>query len=171
MKTWSDYKTTFRSESNLLDYARTGDLPGLVHLVTDDPNVDLDMKNARGYSALMLAVYNGEKDYCEALLKLGADVNSMDFMGNTVLMASAFKGNVEILNLLLQYGANTHFKNHTNMNARDWAAMFGRKEAVRFLDKNAPSIDASSKLTNMLRFIQLSVLLLLGKNRKLNHPI
>ncbi|MHA2936705.1 ankyrin repeat domain-containing protein [Vibrio sp. RC27] len=164
MRTWSDYKTTFRREPDLIDYARDGDLRGLVSIVEQDPNIDLDARNARGYSALMLAVYNGEKDYCEALLRLGANVDSMDFMGNTVLMASAFKGNVEILQLLLEWGAKTDAKNHSNMNVRDWAQMFGRKEVVQYLDENSFNIAVSSRLTNILRFIKLSFLLFRTKN-------
>ena len=67
----------------------------------------------------MLAVYNGEKDFCEALLRCDADVNSIDGVGNTVLMATAFKGQVGIVELLLQFDADISLKNKTNMNVRN----------------------------------------------------
>jgi ankyrin repeat protein len=165
MKTWNDYKSTMRSEPDLFDYARVGDLRGLVTLLTQDSNLNLDAKNHRGYSALMLAVYNGERDFCEALLRAGADVNSMDLTGNTVLMASAFKGNVEIVKLLMQFGAATSYKNHANMNVRDWAMMFGRTDVVAFFDDSKLCLKSSSKARNIFRFIKLSFLLILTKWR------
>lgn len=132
-------------------------------LLSNDPDLDLDAKNHRGYSALMLAVYNGQRDFCEALLRAGADPNSMDLMGNTVLMASAFKGNLEMVKLLLQHGAAVTYKNHANMNVRDWAVMFGRTEVVEFFDRGETRLDASSRIRTMLRFIKLSALLLWNK--------
>ncbi|UGA56578.1 ankyrin repeat domain-containing protein [Vibrio sp. VB16] len=160
MRNWNDYKTTYRSESDIFDFARVGDFRGLVNILSQHTEIDLDAKNNRGYSPLMLAVYNGERDFCEALLRSGADVNSMDFMKNTVLMASAFKGNVEIIKLLLQFGAITTNRNKTNMNVRDWALMFGRTEVVQYLDNTLPTLVSASKIKNFIRFIGLSFLML-----------
>lgn len=160
MRNWNDYKTTYRSESDIFDFARLGDFRGLVNILSQNADIDLDAKNHRGYSPLMLAVYNGERDFCEALLRTGADVNSMDFMENTVLMASAFKGNLDITKLLLQFGAATTNRNQTHMNVRDWALMFGRTEIVQYLDNTFPNLVASSKFKNCIRFIKLSFLML-----------
>lgn len=66
-----------------------------------DNALDLNASNVRVYSALMLAAYNDEKGFCEALLCSGADVNSIDNMDNAVLMEAAYKGDIEILSLLL----------------------------------------------------------------------
>ena len=134
-------------------------------LLSNDPDLDLNAQNHRGYSALMLAVYNGQQDFCEALLRAGADPNSMDLMGNTVLMASAFKGNLEIVKLLLQFGAVTTLKNHANMSVRDWAVMFGRKDVVQFFHQTHSDVDASSRFFNWLRFMKFGFSWLLMKRK------
>ena len=132
-------------------------------MLSANAGFDVDAVNHRGYSALMLAVYNGEKDFCEALLRCGADVNSIDGVGNTVLMATAFKGQVGIVELLLQFDADISLKNKTNMNVRDWAQMFGRADVFSYLDKHYPSQAASSKFKYILRFIKLGVILIQSK--------
>ncbi|TEW44770.1 ankyrin repeat domain-containing protein [Psychromonas algicola] len=160
---WQNYKKTFRTEGDLFDFARSGDLRGLANLLSGEESLEIDAVNHRGYSALMLAVYNGEKDFCEALLRCGANVNSVDGVGNTVLMAAAFKGQVGIVELLLQFNADISLKNKTNMNVRDWANMFGRTDVLSYLDSHYPSQIASSKFKNMLRFIKLGILLIQSK--------
>lgn len=160
MGSWNEYKETYRTESNIYDYARAGDLRGLAHLLSVDHGLDLDAKNERGYSALMLAVYNGEQDFCEALIRGGADVNSCDAMQNTVLMAAAYKGNLYILTMLLECGANTKYKNKSQMDARDWALMFGRAEIVQYLDEHYPSLVSTSKFKSILKFIKLAFMML-----------
>lgn len=164
MKTWHAYKKTFRDEPDLFDFARTGDLRGLADTLTSQPTLNLNSKNHRGYSALMLAVYNGQQDFCEALLRCGADVNSMDSIGNTLLMSAAFKGNLPIFKLLLTYGADTTLKNKSNMTARDWANMFKRTVIVDYLDTHYPTHNTPSMWHSIARFIKLSFILI-----KVNH--
>ena len=163
MTTWKDYKKTCRAESDIFDFARLGDIRGLANILSQNCELDFDAKNNRGYSALMLAVYNGEKDFCETLLRYGVNVNSTDFVGNTVLMAAAFKGDLDILKLLLEFSATTTLKNKTNMDVRDWASMFGRKEILQYLDKVYPTDIAPSRFKNIVRFFRLGFCLLIAK--------
>ena len=163
MRNWNDYKKTYRAKSDIFDFARVGDLRGFANLLSENAELDLDAKNHRGYSALMLAVYNGQKDFCEALLRGGADVNSRDFLGNTVLMACAFKGNLNILKLLLHFGAITTHKNKSKMNARDWALMFGRTEIIQYLDSYFPNTTGTSKIKSTLKFVGLGLIILKTK--------
>ena len=163
MKTWKAYKQTYRIEPTLFDFARIGDLRGFADLLMKDNGLDINATNERGYSALMLAVYNAEKDFCEALLRSGADVNSTDPMGNTVLMGAAYKGDLNIIMLLLDFGADMSLENKTKMKVRDWATMFGRDHVLTFLDQHHPSQKASSRLTNIWRFIKLGLMLMISK--------
>ncbi|TCS42701.1 ankyrin repeat domain-containing protein [Reinekea marinisedimentorum] len=160
MKSWSNYKETYRSEADIFDCVRAGDFKALVTLLSQQVDLDIDAKNHRGYSPLMLAVYHGEADCAEALLRCGADVNSTDAMNNTVLMAAAFKGKLEILQLLIQFGADTGRKNKSNMDTRDWALMFGREQALAYLNGLSPQVDQGSKVKSLLRFINLSLMML-----------
>lgn len=163
IRNWQAYKKTFRTEPNLFDFARTGDLRGLADILTDMPEVDINAKNNRGYSILMLAVYNGQHDFCEALIRCGADVNSIDCVGNTLLMGSAFKGDLAMVKLLLNYGADISLMNKSKMTVRDWALMFKRTEITAFLDSRFTLQESPSMITNIYRFIKLSFYMLRAK--------
>jgi ankyrin repeat protein len=165
MADWKAYKETYRSESTLFDFARVGDLRGLANLLLQGSEIDIDVTNERGYSALMLAVYNGEQDFCEVLLRYGANPDSVDVMGNTVLMGAAYKGDLAILKLLLECGADITLVNKTKMNVRDWAVMYKRTDILLYLDEYYPAQVSSSKLKNMFRFIKLAFILLQNKLR------
>ncbi|MGB5445809.1 MAG: ankyrin repeat domain-containing protein [Psychromonas sp.] len=163
MKTWNSYKQTYRTEPDLFDFARSGDLRGLANILSDSPDVDINAKNHRGYSALMLAVYNGNTDFCEALLRCGADVNSTDAVGNTLLMGAAFKGDLTIIKLLLQFEASASIVNKSNMTAHDWALMFRRSEVLDYLRHHYSTENTSSKLKSIIRFIRLALMLFVSQ--------
>lgn len=166
VKSWSDYKETYRGESDIFDFVRVGDFRGLVGVLSTQADLNINQTNSRGYSPLMLAVYHGEKDCAEALLRCGADVHSTDPMGNTVLMAAAFKGKQGVAELLLSFGADIQARNKTGMTALDWAVMFGRKEMVSFLGELVTEEKPASKLKNAFRFIRLSLLMVGSKLTK-----
>ena len=67
------------------------------------------------------------------LLLNGADPNTADFGGNTVLMGAAFKGDLEIVNLLVEHNAHIYLKNHSLMTALDYSILFGRKNVELYL--------------------------------------
>lgn len=154
MSSWKQYKQTFKQEPDLFDHARAGDLRGLADLLTADPSLDLNAINHRGYSALMLAVYNGQDVFCEALLRGGADPDSADALGNTVLMAAAFKGNIPVIDMLLQFGADSGRRNHAGMTAADWASAFGRNAALIALRRHGAT--QTSRSGSLLKVIRLA---------------
>lgn len=130
MRTWDEYKTTMRSESAVLAFARSGSLDGLAQTLTPE---NINEQNHKGYSALMLAAYNGQLEATEYLLIHGADPNSIDTTGNTILMGAAFKGNLEIVKLLVEHGADAEIVNPKGQSALQFAQMFGRADVVKYL--------------------------------------
>lgn len=67
--------------------------------------------------ALLDAVWNGQTDVVKSLLAAGADPNTHNFEGTTVLMFAARDGHVEILQTLLAAGANPKLSNKDGMDA------------------------------------------------------
>jgi FOG: Ankyrin repeat len=130
MRTWEEYKATMRAENPLLALARNGNVEALAQALTPE---NIDEKNHKGYSALMLAAYNGQYEACEYLLIHGADPNSADATGSTILMGAAFKGNLEIVKLLVDHGADVDMENPKGQTALQFAQMFGRSEVVKYL--------------------------------------
>ena len=131
MRTWADYKKTMSFENVVFSLARSGDLASLREFgLTGDA---LNEKNTQGYSLLMLAVYNGNRDTARYLLTQGADPNTADNQGSTALMGAAFKGELALISLLCEFGANAAMKNFKGQSALDFAMMFEQAPVVQFL--------------------------------------
>lgn len=133
MRSWNDYKSTMPSESVLFEYARQGDLEAIQAI---NPHLDdLNAKDSKGYSTLMLAAYNGHLSLTRYLLAQGVEVNSSDNAGNSILMGAAFKGYLEIVKALVDAGADISMRSPKNLNAEQFADMFGRSEIANFLQQ------------------------------------
>jgi ankyrin repeat protein len=136
MRSWNEYKTTFGSTEVFHEAARSGDVVQIARMA--DQMRDLDEKNAKGYSALMLAAYNGQLEATRYLISIGADIHSTDPAGNSILMGVAFKGHKDILEMLLKYGANPQHRNRAGQDALQFAQMFGRFDCAELLQKGEP---------------------------------
>jgi hypothetical protein len=87
----------------LREAARRGDVSTLRGLLTEKLNVDA--RDARGRTALMLAVLQGQKEVVNALLAAGADPNAADASGTTPLQAALAGAHSAIAVALEQSGA------------------------------------------------------------------
>src|SRR5262245_17796629 len=105
--------------------AKANDVALIEALLTDEA-VDLNARDERGYSALMLAAYCGGLEAAEVLLARGANPNGTDFAGNSVLMGAVFKGHLPLVRRLLEHGADPKLKNAAGLDAFDFALQFGR---------------------------------------------
>lgn len=63
---------------------------------------DINAKNNRGYSSLMLAAFKGYKEISNLLLQNGADINIKDKHGKCALSYALSKNNREIVKILLE---------------------------------------------------------------------
>ncbi|WP_374078044.1 ankyrin repeat domain-containing protein [Bdellovibrio bacteriovorus] len=142
MRKWADYMQTASVEHEAFDFARQGNIQGLLFYLAQggDPN----LKNHKGHSLLMLASYNGHVLLVPQLLRHGADVNSRDNSGSTILMGVAFKGHEEIARLLLAAGADLEAKNNNQQTATMYAEAFGRENLVRLFAEFSPTGNARS---------------------------
>ena len=152
MSNWKSYKETFNLSEDIFSLARSGDTNKLREFVEFSPELDFDQKNYKGYSPLMIAVYNGNVEAAEFLLGKDADPNSIDLSGNTILMGAAFKGDVGLVKLLLKRGANKDAKNHNGFTAEQWASAFGRMDVVSILKPEA-SYSRSQNMMNAIKII------------------
>lgn len=135
MATWEDSERTSVAPGMLGAAARDNDVGLLAALV--GRGADVNARDARGYTALMLAAYEGCGEAFDWLLANGADPNARDNAGNSVLMGVAFKGHAELARKLLAAGADPSVRNHSQMSALQVAAMFGRDDIVQLLEAYA----------------------------------
>ncbi len=92
-----------------------------------------NIKNRKGFTALMEAVKNGYNNVITLLLSAGADSQSTDCEGNTALHLACIVGNATAVNILLSFGVQS--LNTTNR--------FG-DTPLRLIERNA-SLSATSK--------------------------
>jgi ankyrin repeat protein len=102
----------------------------------------IDTATARGFTMLMLAVYNKRTHLSYFLIERGANIHLTDFMGNTVLMSAAFKGETELARHLIEKGANVNARNSLGVTALMFAAMAGHKETVSMLIQHGADVNA-----------------------------
>lgn len=96
--------------------------------------VGIDEVDAKGYSALVLASYNGQVAATALLLAEGAAVDgARDARGNTALMGVAFKGYDAIARMLIDAGADVNRRNGAGQTALMTAALFGQTAIVEML--------------------------------------
>jgi hypothetical protein len=79
------------------------------------------------------AVTNGNVQQVEAFLSKGADIDSRDKEGRTLLMASSYAGQFEVVKLLLEKGADINAKDKDGDTALMLAASKGHLKVVSLL--------------------------------------
>ena len=96
--------------------------------------VDIGARDPRGYTALILASYNGQATTTDLLLAAGAEVDAADAArGNTALHGVAFKGHAGIAQALIDAGAAVDLPNLAGQTALMMAALFDQVAIVDML--------------------------------------
>lgn len=121
-----------RLQELLFDASRMGRddiIPALLQA-----GAEIEGRDSRGYTPLVLASYNGRDTTTELLLSLGAKPDGAVEVGaNSALMGVAFKGYASIARTLIAAGADVNFTNGVGQNALMMAALFDRREIVDLL--------------------------------------
>ncbi len=128
------------------DAARRGDLPMLDTFI--DAGFPLNTQDDKGYTALILAAYHGERAYVERLLAAGADACVQDKRGNTALMGAIFKGELKIAQRLLSTDCNPDQRNGAGQTAAMYAGLFKRIELLDELKAKGADLNAEDPLGN-----------------------
>ena len=141
--------------------------PKVIQVLLDSPKTNVEVRNAKDESPLMLAALKGQQDLVTRLIARDADVNKPGWAplhyaatgghvaimklllenyafidaqspnGTTPLMMAAMYGSEAAVQLLLDEGADTTMKNQLGMTALDFAQRAKRPDAVRLLSTAA----------------------------------
>nr|WP_238542256.1 ankyrin repeat domain-containing protein [Sphingomonas sp. PAMC 26621] len=115
---------------------------------------DVDARDVKGYTPLILASYNGQVSTTTVVLAAGATVDAGDgARGNTPLMGVAFKGYADIARLLLEAGADANQRNLAGQTALMNAVMFGHAPIVEMLLAAGAETDVVDAAGNSLASI------------------
>ncbi|WP_077003471.1 ankyrin repeat domain-containing protein [Variovorax sp. KK3] len=141
--------------------------PRVIQVLLDSPKTDVEARNAKDESPLMLAALKGQQDLVTKLIARDADINKPGWAplhyaatgghvaimkqlldkyafidaqspnGTTPLMMAAMYGSSDAVQLLLDEGADVTMKNQLGMTALDFAQKANRPDAVRLLGTSA----------------------------------
>lgn len=137
-------------QSQLRDYffnaARFGDNEVLDEFIKS--GYDLNTADDKGYTALILAAYNGHPATVERLLTAGADACAEDKRGNTALMGAIFKGELRIAKRLLATECDPDQRNNAGQTPAMYAALFQRDALLEALRERGADLEATDPLGN-----------------------
>jgi ankyrin repeat protein len=120
------------------DAARAGRTDLLGGMIDD--GVSVDERDSHGYTALIIAAYDGQRQTVEFLMGRGADPCASDLKGNSALMGVAFKGETEIADLLVGR-CDVNATNKVGQTAAMMASLFGREGVLRLLVQHGARLD------------------------------
>ncbi|TDH18367.1 ankyrin repeat domain-containing protein [Segetibacter sp. 3557_3] len=119
-------------QGDVFDACRKGDLGMVQELYAADPTI-IQQEDMKGFTPLIIAVYNNQPEVVDFLLEKGAQPDEQDRSGNSALMGVCFKGYTAIAQKLVAAGADVNQRNSQGAPALTFAATFGHLEIARLL--------------------------------------
>ncbi len=111
----------------------------LVNRLIQIPNI-IDVQNQEGWSALIIAIYNNNKEIVKNLIINGTNLSITNFKGTTPLMyaKSAYikHGDDNIIKLLISLGANVYEEDYKNKNVLDYCIENNELNALKVIEEN-----------------------------------
>ncbi len=111
--------------TNLLRSERTADRDKtrlrFVEKLLNHPDVDIQIKDKHGFTALHWAAWSGFPLIAERLIAAGLDINQPEENGHTPLALAAMRGNNEVVAMLLSKGARLDDKTKADKTAQELA--------------------------------------------------
>ena len=92
---------------------------------------------------LLVAAWQGSVEEMDAMIKAGADVNTLDSLLGTPVVAAAESGNYKAVALLLDKGANVNATDNDGYTALMKASLKSKSDIVRLLISKGSDVNAS----------------------------
>ena len=135
--------------------------------------VDLEVRDERNWTPLMISSFNGNEEFALLLIKCGAKITACDSNGYNPLHWAAFNGYSNVVKLLIDKGANPNAQSQFGWTALMQAATRGHLLACAYLilrggDVNLSTVDgwtALHKAANNGHVQVVKLLLDKGANR------
>lgn len=107
--------------------------------------VDINTRDERGWTTLMISSFNGDEEIADLLIRSGADVHAKDAAGYGPIHWAAFNGYHRVIKLLIEKGANPNAQSNFGWTPLMQAATRGHIAATKQLVDSRASINMASK--------------------------
>lgn len=159
VQAWEDIPEYKRHELERYGYDFTS--KGLIKSVEDNHHnavqvflscgVDLEVRDDRNWTPLMVAAFNGNLPFVQLLLKCGARLTTRDKNGYTPMHWAAYNGHSDVLKFLIEKGAEPDVPSQMGWTALMQAATRGHLLACAYLifrgaDVNSATSDGWTSL-------------------------
>lgn len=125
--------------------ASEGNLPGIVALLEQDPNLVTTQDFVVGFTALHWAAKKGRKDIAELLINTGIDVNMKSKGGYTALHLAVIQGRENVIASLFDSGADVDVRDNSGRKPKHYVKETTSLWIQKKLGKTlAPSVLVSS---------------------------
>lgn len=114
----------------LSELAKAGDVKAVNKALAG--GADIEERDGRGYTPMMVAVFHEQLPVVEALLEHDAHACASDIQGNTPLMTAVYQGSAEIAKRLIPL-CHVDQRNRAGQTALMIAALSGQIEAAKWL--------------------------------------
>lgn len=106
---------------------------------------DVNARDTREWTPLMIASFNGRETLAIELIKLGASVHAQDADGYTPLHWGTFNGHAKVVQLLLRKGAEVNAVSRANITALVQAAARGHAAIVQLLLQHRANVNITAR--------------------------
>ena len=114
-------------------------------LLSSSLNIEIDLQDKEGWSALMLATQTGSIMKARWLMKKGASLNLRNTEGLTALMVASKNGCSEIAEIMLNYGAEVDSVDNSGISSLMLASEYGFSTLVNMLLEHKAEVDLQDK--------------------------
>jgi ankyrin repeat protein len=177
VQAWDDIPEYKRQELEQFGYDFTA--KGLIKSVDDNNQnavqiflscgVDLEVRDDRNWTPLMVSAFNGNLDFAKLLIKCGARISTRDKNGYTPLHWAAYNGHVDVLKFLIEKGSEPDTPSQSGWTALMQAATRGHPLACAYLifrgaDVNSVTTDGWTSLHKAANNGHIEIVKLLLEN-------
>ncbi len=125
--------TNYNEKTTAFYEACKSDFLGIANILAD-AGADINKKNAKLVSPLMIAVYTNRERIVKFLLNKGVSIDDVDLHGQSALFIGCKTASFEIIKMLVEAGANIYLKSNTGETPLDIARYFGKHDVVTYLE-------------------------------------
>lgn len=119
----------------LFEYCKTDNIEAL-QLYFSNNYIEVNEKDENGWSMLSVSVFHHSYNCIDFLLSKGADINSKNKNGTTILMYAKTKvlenGNFEFLDFLISKGADPFIKDNFGKTILDYVVEIGDFQMINY---------------------------------------